>query len=595
MHELLAPLLYVLHVDIQRLAEVKKLYEDQFIDKFDELSFDEVDHRYHFDFERFTRESEPDSQTAVKIRSIDELDPKIQKIILLSDAYGAEGELGVVLSDKFMEHDAFTMLDALMSGGGSGVISMADFFSHSPLEGARAGMPPVIEASAALYHLLSTVDSSLYSHLIELGVEPQYFALRWFRVLFGREFELRNLLVIWDEIFMSDNSKLDGPTKDDTFKLLGSRRGAFIAAIAVSMILYLRSSLLATEYATSCLQRLLNFPEEVDINKLMAKARSLQVLALDSNVRSSSSAPLEIYSYERSKSLVVVRSHVSDSVSPKTPKNVVPESYWEEKWRDLHKEEELKKSAPVKKKRWSDRLRLSFSRTESDKSPSKASSSAHEVNSPLSVENEKKDGCSVEIESDVRSYSGITGSEENSSIFSDLPSPPTGDNETEKSSICSNVSTDENEDSNNELVEEESCLKSELSKDKRVKFQWFWKRNSSEMVVSSSDKGEGGSVDGGLKVESSRENSFGSVGSDGSCTNPPVGCSKDDLVDEKVMMGTLKNLGHSMLEHIQVIKWFHKQDNLKSLSLSLLCVKSLGRVCRCLNRCFNRIECSKVK
>lgn len=103
------------------------------------------------------------------MRSINELDPEIQKIILLSDAYGAEGELGIVLSEKFMEHDAYCMFDALMSGV-NGSVAMADFFAHSPACGSKAALPPVIEASAALYHLLSTVDSSLHSHLVELGL-----------------------------------------------------------------------------------------------------------------------------------------------------------------------------------------------------------------------------------------------------------------------------------------------------------------------------------------------------------------------------------------------------------------------------------------
>ena len=52
----------------------------------------------------------------VKINSLEELDPEIQTIVLLSDAYGAEGELGIVLSEKFVEHDAYCMFDAVVAG-----------------------------------------------------------------------------------------------------------------------------------------------------------------------------------------------------------------------------------------------------------------------------------------------------------------------------------------------------------------------------------------------------------------------------------------------------------------------------------------------
>ncbi|XP_040950640.1 uncharacterized protein [Gossypium hirsutum] len=110
MHELLAPLLYVLHVDVERLLEVRKLYEDLFIDKFDGFSFEENGVAYNFDFKKFADsvEDEIESQgNSKQVMSLYELDPELQAVVLLSDAYGAEGELGIVLSEKFMEHDAY--------------------------------------------------------------------------------------------------------------------------------------------------------------------------------------------------------------------------------------------------------------------------------------------------------------------------------------------------------------------------------------------------------------------------------------------------------------------------------------------------------
>jgi TBC1 domain family protein 5 len=50
MHELLAPLLYVLQVDVEHHSEVRKLHEDHFTDRFDGLFCQENDITYSFDF-----------------------------------------------------------------------------------------------------------------------------------------------------------------------------------------------------------------------------------------------------------------------------------------------------------------------------------------------------------------------------------------------------------------------------------------------------------------------------------------------------------------------------------------------------------------
>ncbi|KAK9269362.1 hypothetical protein L1049_001133 [Liquidambar formosana] len=648
MHELLAPLLYVLHVDVEHLSEVRKLYEDHFTDKFDGLAFNDNDFTYNFDFKKLPDSMEDEIGShgnAIKVSNLDELDPEIQTIVMLSDAYGAEGELGIVLSEKFMEHDAYCMFDALMSGA-HGAVAMADFFSPYPAGGSHTGLPPVIEASSAFYHLLSIVDSSLHSHLVELGVEPQYFALRWLRVLFGREFSLVDLLIIWDEIFASDNSKLNKGAEDDVesgFRVLSSARGAFISAMAVSMILHLRSSLLATENATSCLQRLLNFPENINLKRLIDKARSLQALALDSNI---SSSPSLVGIHNRSKSMVV-RGHSlsSDSISPRTPLNLVPESYWEEKWRDLHKAEELRqaslgKQVPTRKKGWSEKVRLSLSRTESDPSPSMVESGKKDPKSSvrrslledlsrelgLEEEDINKVGCngvsgqdplSVEIEvegqdcinqnfnstGEERCLSRNTGSEESSSIFSASTSPLSGpndiENDSEKSSVASNLFLDENDDEPNNgesfriIPEdpplpvsdppEDAPLKSGFNndsmgksmmgtKDWKVlsgKFQWFRKFGRNAAGEGTSEKGGGPEA---TKVAHGGSNSTGS--SIGDVHNKFSVCGKGDAADQN-MIASLRNLGQSMLENIQVIESVFQQDrgqvgSLENFSKSVL-------------------------
>ncbi|KAJ8767419.1 hypothetical protein K2173_017463 [Erythroxylum novogranatense] len=624
MHELLAPLLYVLHVDIEHLTEVRKQYEDHFTDKFDDLSVHENDLTYNFEFKKLLDPEEDEigsKGNATKVKSLLELDPEIQTILMLSDAYGAEGELGIVLSEKFMEHDAYSMFDALMSGA-HGSVAMADFFSPSPAVGSHSGLPPVIEASSALYHLLSIVDSSLHSHLVELGVEPQYFSLRWLRVLFGREFSLLKLLFVWDEIFAADNNTLDKVSADDTgssFATFNSPRGALISAIAVSMLLHLRSSLLATENATTCLKRLLNFPENVDLKKLINKAKSVQTLALETNVLSSS--PLfggETYIRNKPR---VTRGHTLsvDSIPTIAPLYVVPDSYWEEKWRHLHKAEELRKENSEKrtlnrKKGWSEKVRLSLSRTESEPSPANVGSSnkVHkssvrrrlledlcnelgldedtekasclEVSNkkddqPVGYEGEGQDSISKDLTctDNERRLSGNYASEENSSVFSDPSSPSCGSNDheidSEKSSVASNLYINEN-DGHPEAVQEDSVLpvshdpydasfNSESSreptkgsstgaKDRKLlsgKFQWFWKFGHNNVVDETSKKGNR-TPDSTISASDACKKTANDDSSvDGPCLS--TSSEKGDGVDQNVM-GILRNLGQSMLEHIQV-------------------------------------------
>lgn len=585
MHELLAPLIYVLQVDINRLCEVRELYEEHFTDKFDELSVHESDLTYSFDYKRFSNSMDSPRRSngnAGKATSLNDLDPEVQKIVFLSDPYGAESELGILLSEKFMEHDAYSMFEALMSGV-NGSVAMADFFSHLPADGTNNSSPPVIEASTALYHLLSVVDSHLHSHLNELGVEPQYFCLRWLRVLFGREFTLLDLLVIWDEIFAQDNSKIE--TRDaDSFAIFGSARGAFIVAMSVSMILYLRASLLGAEIATSALQRLLNFPQNVDLKKLIQKAKSLQVLALDpaGTLLISSSLTREL---DHRKPIVRGHSLSSDSLSPKSPLSLVPNSYWEERWRVLHKEEEeLSRSVsekrvpiPTKIKGWTEKVRAGLTRTESDPSPAQAKNVRKvprtSVRRSLLEDLSQQLGSDEAIEDIIpedKYSSENTRGEDNSWVSSDTSGLFNGTVDTEKSSAslnedCNNSTlgdsplpiSDVSVESSAVMTLNHNCI-DELGEDVKDqkplfgKFQWLWKFGRSHASEETADKG-GESIGAPKSADPEGNQNIKTEPSVIDGTHRPCLSGKGDAPDLN-MMGTVKNLGQSMLEHIQVVE-----------------------------------------
>ncbi|XP_073285169.1 uncharacterized protein [Primulina huaijiensis] len=623
MHELLAPLLYVLHVDVDRLSEVRKAHEDHFADKFDGFSFHENDLTYKFDFKKFSESSQKWNgfeKNYAKSSSLSELDPEIQTIALLTDAYGAEGELGIIISEKFMEHDAYSIFDALMNGAG-GAVAMAEFFSPLPFNSSNSGIPPVIEASGALYHLLSIVDSSLHSHLVELGVEPQYFALRWLRVLFGREFSLEDLLVIWDEIFSHENTKFTKAidfNEDSYSGVLCSSRGGFISAFAVSMMLNLRSSLLATENATACLQRLLNFSDTINLVKLIEKAKSFQELAVEANKSNSPIIHSGLYDSRKSTNHRGHSLSLDLAASPLTPLNMVRESYWEERWRVLHKEEEQKqdsveKHVPYRKNGWSEKVRVRLARTESDPSPTKKNertkipkpsvrrSLLEDLERHLGLDEDKEtEACNKNVHQDPVEVNGLGDlneknlsndlsdgrSEETSSNFSSPPSPTHASSVQEiesGSGVAPNSSIDivhsndsescENDQESSPLPisdpldglssksteNEDSIGKSATSTERKPisgKFQWLWKfgRTASEGTSEKKSAHEDAKTSNGGDTE----NNVAGFSTADACVGSSR-ISKAETVDQNVMV-SLRNLGQSMLENIQVIESILPQD-----------------------------------
>uniref|UniRef100_A0A8C7D0R2 TBC1 domain family, member 5 n=1 Tax=Oncorhynchus kisutch TaxID=8019 RepID=A0A8C7D0R2_ONCKI len=80
---------------------------------------------------------------------------------------------------------------------------------------------------------------------------------RWVRLLFGREFPLQDLLVVWDALF-ADSITLD-----------------LVDYVFVAMLLYIRDALIASNFQT-CLGLLMHYPPIGDIHTLLHKALFLR-------------------------------------------------------------------------------------------------------------------------------------------------------------------------------------------------------------------------------------------------------------------------------------------------------------------------------
>lgn len=101
---------------------------------------------------------------------------------------------------------------------------------------------PIIVACNQIEHeILRRVDPALHARLQTEGIEPQIFGIRWLRLLFTREFAMRDAMMLWDGLFAVDAS-LD-----------------IALWLAVAMLLRIRNKLIPADYSEQ-LTYLLRYP-----------------------------------------------------------------------------------------------------------------------------------------------------------------------------------------------------------------------------------------------------------------------------------------------------------------------------------------------
>ncbi|KAF9211750.1 TBC1 domain, member 5 [Podila verticillata] len=199
----------------------------------------------------------------------------------------AEGNLGTsdatfevmksVLDSNYIEHDTFALFSSLMSrakpwyefsddgfGGArrpkpNNVAQTQLFGRPETPEPPPGKQTPVIEWSEKIFHYLERVDNELFSHLRSLEIQPQLFGIRWFRLLFGREFPLEDVLNLWDGIFAKDPSL------------------NIVIFIGLALLLKIRDDLLDQDFS-GCLHKLMRYPSVKDTHLFITQALKLQKL-----------------------------------------------------------------------------------------------------------------------------------------------------------------------------------------------------------------------------------------------------------------------------------------------------------------------------
>lgn len=177
-------------------------------------------------------------------------------------------EMKCLLNPAYLEHDAYALFSQLMETAEpwfssyerevrKGKEEMLTSIPFARPQDSGPSVAIVSKVNRIQDQLVKKHDIELHMHLNRLEIAPQIYGIRWVRLLFGREFPLQDLLVVWDALF-ADSITLD-----------------LVDYIFVAMLLYIRDALTASNFQT-CLGLLMHYPSIEDINALLQKALFLR-------------------------------------------------------------------------------------------------------------------------------------------------------------------------------------------------------------------------------------------------------------------------------------------------------------------------------
>lgn len=171
-----------------------------------------------------------------------------------------------LLNPAFIEHDAYFMFSQVMDVVEPWYLvreihqPRLDLMSMQPFARPQDLQPTnviIFKLTRIHDHLLKRYDCELFTYLERLEIAPQIYGIRWLRLLFGREFPLQDLLVVWDAIF-ADSSVFD-----------------LVDYIFIAMLTFIRNLLLCNDYA-SCLSHLMRYPAVTDVQYIIGVALHLR-------------------------------------------------------------------------------------------------------------------------------------------------------------------------------------------------------------------------------------------------------------------------------------------------------------------------------
>ncbi|KAF7177502.1 hypothetical protein CNMCM7691_005795 [Aspergillus felis] len=102
-----------------------------------------------------------------------------------------------LLNVNYVEHDSFALFCSVMQT----TRVYYEHNKERSANGQMDEIPIVNQCQHIHQNLLTTTDLELADHLQALEILPQIFLTRWMRLLFGREFPFQDVLSLWDLLF----------------------------------------------------------------------------------------------------------------------------------------------------------------------------------------------------------------------------------------------------------------------------------------------------------------------------------------------------------------------------------------------------------
>ncbi|XGW14037.1 hypothetical protein V3C99_000377 [Haemonchus contortus] len=170
--------------------------------------------------------------------------------------------LSHVYDPKYLESDSYGMFCEMMlevtkwyEDGSQPATTPKPFNESGPFMRVQDAAPTnqVMRELVAIGERLQCVDPELAEHLNSLDIPPQLYGIRWLRLLFGREFAIHDLLYVWDVLVC------DRPV------------ARMVECVFLAMLVQIRHLLLQSDYG-GCLQYLMRYPPIVDVSTFIQQA-----------------------------------------------------------------------------------------------------------------------------------------------------------------------------------------------------------------------------------------------------------------------------------------------------------------------------------
>jgi TBC1 domain family protein 5 len=157
---------------------------------------------------------------------------------------GIDEELGELCDRGWVAADSWSLFDNIMRSAGKWYEWREDTRPPSDSLGQlnEPYVAPILQSCSRVQReMLRRADPTLAGSLERAGIEPQIFGIRWLRLLFTREFNMQDAMLIWDGLFAVDPSL------------------ELALWICVAMLIRIRNRLIPSDYSAQ-LTYLLRYP-----------------------------------------------------------------------------------------------------------------------------------------------------------------------------------------------------------------------------------------------------------------------------------------------------------------------------------------------